>query len=133
MRRRPQSRRSGSETGRGRTARDSRPPGRRPRGRGCARWFVLNNEFHHEPCDLSGHPVAWTLIRRVNSHLDRIRLPQPRYLDQALGEHRLILKAIARGDPDAAEDAMRHHLRIVLTALPLLRVSYPDYFATETT
>ena len=99
-----------------------------------ARWFVLDEEFHRALCDLSGHPVAWTLIRRVSGHLDRIRrlsLPQPRYLDQMVGEHRLILKAIARGDPDAAEDAMRHHLRMVLTALPLLRSSYPDYFATD--
>src|ERR1700733_6459665 len=99
------------------------------------RWFVLDEEFHQALSDLSGHPVAWTLIRRVSGHLDRIRrlsLPQPRYLDQMLGEHRLILKAIARGDPEAAEDAMRHHLRMVLTALALLRISYPDYFATDT-
>jgi GntR family transcriptional regulator, rspAB operon transcriptional repressor len=100
-----------------------------------ARWFVLNDEFHRAICDLSGHPVAWTLICRISGHLDRIRrlsLPQPRYLDQMLGEHRLIVKAITRGDPDAAEDAMRHHLRMVLTALPILRENYPDYFATET-
>jgi DNA-binding GntR family transcriptional regulator len=48
-----------------------------------------------------------------------------------LGEHRLILKAVTRGDPDAAEDAMRHHLRMVLTALPLLRDSYPNYFTAD--
>jgi GntR family transcriptional regulator, rspAB operon transcriptional repressor len=99
-----------------------------------ARWFVLNDEFHRALSDLSDHPIAWTLICRVSGHLDRIRrlsLPQPRYLDQMLGEHRLILKTIARGDPDAAEDAMRHHLRMVLTALPLLRASYPDYFAID--
>jgi GntR family transcriptional regulator, rspAB operon transcriptional repressor len=99
-----------------------------------ARWFVLNDEFHRALSDLSGHPVAWTLICRVSGQLDRIRrlsLPQPRYLDQALGEHRLILKAVARGDPDAAEDAMRHHLSMLLTGLPLLRSSYPDYFATD--
>ena len=100
-----------------------------------ARWFVLNDEFHRALSDLSGHPVAWTLIRRVSGHLDRIRrlsLPQPRYLDQAHGEHRLILKAITRGDPDAAEDAMRHHLRMLLTGLPLLRTTYPNYFVTDT-
>jgi GntR family transcriptional regulator, rspAB operon transcriptional repressor len=104
-------------------------------GEDYARWFVLDEEFHRALSDLSGHPIAWTLIRRVSGHLDRIRrlsLPQPRYLDQMLAEHRLILKAIARGDPDAAEDAMRHHLRMVLTALPILRESCPDYFATET-
>ena len=99
------------------------------------RWYVLNDEFHRALSDLSGHPVAWTLICRVSGHLDRIRrlsLPQPRYLDQMLGEHRLILKAITRGDPDAAEDAMRHHLSMVLTALPILRANYPNYFATDT-
>jgi DNA-binding GntR family transcriptional regulator len=98
------------------------------------RWFVLDEEFHNALCDLSGHGVAWSLIRRVSGHLDRVRrlsLPQPRYLDQMLGEHHLILKAIARGDADAAEDAMRHHLRMVLTALPLLRQSHPDYFVSD--
>ncbi len=98
------------------------------------RWFVLNDEFHRAISDLSGHPIAWTLLCRVSGHLDRIRrlsLPQPRYLDQMLGEHRLIVKAITRGDPDAAEDAMRHHLSMVLTALPILRENHPDYFAAD--
>jgi DNA-binding GntR family transcriptional regulator len=101
-----------------------------------ARWFVLDAEFHSAVCDLSGHAVAWSLIRRISGQLDRVRrlsLPQPRYLDQMLGEHRLILKAIARGDGEAAEDAMRHHLRMVLTAVRVLHANHPDYFAADPT
>jgi len=95
-------------------------------------WFVLDEEFHCALCELSGHGIAWTLIRRISGHLDRIRrlsLPQPRYLEGMLAEHRLVLSAIRRGDPEGAEEALRHHLRMVLGAVPALREQFPDFFA----
>ena len=39
-----------------------------------------------------------------------------------------ILDALRRGDPDAAETAMRAHLRQMLTEVPQMAAAQPDYF-----
>jgi DNA-binding GntR family transcriptional regulator len=98
------------------------------------RWYVLDDEFHRALCELGGHPVAWSLVQRVNGHLNRVRrlsLPQPRYLQEMVAEHKLVVRAIARGDGEAAEDAMRHHLQMVISALPVVRAEHPDFFEDE--
>jgi DNA-binding GntR family transcriptional regulator len=95
------------------------------------RFAVLDDEFHAALCELAGRPVAWELAQRVKGHLNRVRrlsLPQPNYLDEMVAEHRLVLDALRRHDPDGAETALRHHLRMVLSALPAIREQHPDYF-----
>jgi GntR family transcriptional regulator, rspAB operon transcriptional repressor len=95
------------------------------------RFAVLDDEFHAALCELAGRPVAWEVAQRVKGHLNRVRrlsLPQPNYLDEMVAEHRLVLDALDRHDPDAAESALRHHLRMVLSALPAIRLEHPDYF-----
>ena len=42
-----------------------------------------------------------------------------------------VLEALALGDPDAAEATLRHHLRMVLSALPAIREQHPEYFEDE--
>ena len=72
--------------------------------------------------------MAWSVGQRAKGHLNRMRrlsLSQPRYLEEMVDEHRLVVDAIATGDPDAAEDTLRHHLRMVLSALPAIRRSTP--------
>jgi DNA-binding GntR family transcriptional regulator len=98
------------------------------------RFAVLDDEFHAALCELAGRPVAWEVAQRVKGHLNRVRrlsLPQPHYLDEMVAEHRLVLDALDRRDPDAAEETLRHHLRMVLSALPAIRVQHPDYFEEE--
>jgi DNA-binding GntR family transcriptional regulator len=98
------------------------------------RFLVLDEEFHAALMMLSGHGVAWSLAQRANGHLDRVRrlsLPQPRYLAEMVAEHELIVEALRRADPDAAELAMRHHLRMVLSALSAIRDEHPDYFQAD--
>jgi DNA-binding GntR family transcriptional regulator len=98
------------------------------------RFAVLDDEFHAALCELAGRPVAWELAQRVKGHLNRVRrlsLPHPNYLDEMVAEHRLVLDAMERHDPDAAETALRHHLRMVLSALPAIRLQHPDYFDDE--
>jgi DNA-binding GntR family transcriptional regulator len=95
------------------------------------RFYVLDGEFHGALCEMSGHGIAWALGQRANGHLNRVRrlsLPQPRYLGEMVAEHRLVVEAVRRSDPDAAEIALRHHLRMVLSALPAIREEHPDYF-----
>jgi len=94
-------------------------------------WYVLDDELHAALFALSGHGSAWTLAERAEAHLNRVRrlsLPQPRYVAEMVAEHRLVVRAVERGDADAAEEALRHHLRMVLSGLDALRDEHPDYF-----
>lgn len=97
-------------------------------------WFLLDDEFHHALCDLSGRPIAWQIGRRANGHLDRVRrlsLPVPSYLAEMVDEHRRVVDAVDLGDPDLAEAALRHHLRMVLSGVPRLRAEHPEMFADD--
>jgi DNA-binding GntR family transcriptional regulator len=49
---------------------------------------------------------------------------------EMVAEHRLVVDALARRDPDGAEAALRHHLGMVLSALDDIRREHPDYFAS---
>jgi DNA-binding GntR family transcriptional regulator len=94
-------------------------------------WYALDDELHAALCHLSGHDVAWSLAGRANGHLNRIRrlsLPQPNYLAEMVTEHHDVVEAVAAGDPESADRALRHHLRMVLSALGDLHDQYPDYF-----
>ena len=98
------------------------------------RFYVLDDELHHLLCDLSGHAIVWSLSNRAKGHLNRIRrlsLPEPGYLMEMISEHRAVVAAVAAHDPDEAEEALRHHLRMVLSTLPAIRTQHPDYFEEE--
>ena len=43
-----------------------------------------------------------------------------------VAEHREVVAAIAASDPDAAERALRHHLRMVLSYVPDIRAPTPS-------
>ncbi len=94
-------------------------------------FYVLDDDFHHALCDLSGHAAVWGLGQRVKPHLNRVRrlsLPAPSYLEQMVSDHEVVLAAIERNDPDVAESALRDHLRMVLREIPSLREQRPEYF-----
>ena len=38
---------------------------------------------------------------------------------------------VRRAAPDEAEVALRHHLRMVLSAVPSIRAQHPEYFEEE--
>ena len=50
------------------------------------------------------------------------------YALQAVAGTLTIVEAVARHDADAAETALRHHLRMVLSGLPAIRSDHPEYF-----
>jgi DNA-binding GntR family transcriptional regulator len=92
---------------------------------------ALDETLHRLLCEASGHDIAWSLARRANGHLDRIRrlsLPQPEYLGEMHADHREVVAAVAEGDADRAESALRHHLRMVLSQVPHIQAAHPDYF-----
>jgi len=92
---------------------------------------ALDDALHRLLAELSGHEIAWSLARRANGHLDRVRglsLPEPGYLGEMVAEHRELIAAIAASDADRAEAAMRHHLRMVLSSVPHIQAAHPEYF-----
>ena len=98
------------------------------------RFAVLDDEFHAAICELSGHGFTWEVAQRAKGHLSRVRrlsLPQPDYLGEMLAEHQIVLAALRRHEPDEAEAALRHHLRMVLSAVPRIRAAHPEYFEDE--
>jgi DNA-binding GntR family transcriptional regulator len=95
------------------------------------RFLALDDELHCALCELSGHGIAWAIAQRANSHLNRVRrlsVPQPQYLAEMVAEHGAVVDAVAAADPEAAEAALRHHLRMVLSGLAAIRGEHPDYF-----
>jgi DNA-binding GntR family transcriptional regulator len=99
-----------------------------------AAFFVLDDELHSSLCELSGRPIAWTIVARANGHLNRVRrlsLAEPSYIAEMIKEHKGVVDAVGRGEPDAAEDALRHHLRMVLSDLPNIRNAHPEYFEDD--
>jgi DNA-binding GntR family transcriptional regulator len=94
-------------------------------------WYLLDDSYHRTLCDLSGHPAVWVVSERAKSHLNRLRrisLTVPDYVPSMIVEHREVADAVERHDPDAAEAALRHHLRMVLREVPRIREQHPDYF-----
>jgi DNA-binding GntR family transcriptional regulator len=97
-------------------------------------FFELDDELHYTLCELSGRPIAWTIVARANGHLNRVRrlsLAEPSYIAEMIEEHKAVVDAVGRGEPDAAEDALRHHLRMVLSDLPNIRTNHPEYFEDD--
>lgn len=95
---------------------------------------LLDEALHRTICEQSGHKIAWSVSRRANGHLDRIRrlsLPDSGYMAAMLGEHRTMIGAIADGDPAQAERELRQHLRTVLSSLDQIRSAHPEYFEQE--
>jgi DNA-binding GntR family transcriptional regulator len=98
------------------------------------RFFALDDEFHSTLCELSGRGIAWDIVARANGHLNRVRrlsLAHPSYLAEMVAEHKDVLDAVRRGEPDAAEEALRHHLRMVLSDLPAIQREHPEYFEED--
>lgn len=96
-----------------------------------ARFYVFDDELHRSLCDLSGHGIAWSLSQRASGHLNRIRrlsMTLPAYIDEMIEEHLLVIDAVRRREPEEAEQALRRHLQMVVSALPDIERTHPEYF-----
>jgi DNA-binding GntR family transcriptional regulator len=83
-----------------------------------------NAALHARILALSGHRTAGRLVASLNSQLVRFQyrtILVPGRAERSYAEHSAIVDAIAAGDPDAAEAAMRAHLERVADALSAAR------------
>ncbi|GAB4110369.1 MAG: GntR family transcriptional regulator [Roseiflexaceae bacterium] len=80
----------------------------------------LNSQFHDQLLKMARHQTTERLLERLRPHHVRYEyrtILMPGRAPHSLEEHRQILTALTNHDPDAAEQAMRTHLRHVVEAL----------------
>lgn len=88
--------------------------------------------FHRLMYEAAGVPELFELVRRRSGHVDRLRLlhlPSAGKERQILRDHRRIVEAIAGGDGQEAQAAVREHLSGTLAQIDTIRRSHPDYLS----
>jgi DNA-binding GntR family transcriptional regulator len=99
---------------------------------GDTRGFTLLDEsFHRAIADIIECDYAARVVESARAQTDRVRflsLPGATPVDKLMDQHQAIVDALANRDADAAEAAMRQHLREILAALPNLARQHPDLF-----
>lgn len=79
-----------------------------------------NAVLHRRLLEISGHTTAARLIATLKYQLVRFQyrtIMLPGRSERSFGEHKAIVDAVAAGDPDGAQTAMRTHLSHVAEAL----------------
>jgi len=95
------------------------------------RFYKSDEALHRHIASHAGFPGIWTDIMDAKLHMDRFRyltFPRIDNMSIVLAQHRAIVDAIEAGDRAAAEEAMRSHLRRVLSVVHVARERFPDYF-----
>jgi|SRR5919201_455014 DNA-binding GntR family transcriptional regulator len=80
----------------------------------------FNAALHSRILEISRHATVARLVESLNSQLVRFQyrtILVPGRAERSFAEHTAVVDAIASGDPDAAEGAMRLHLSHVTEAL----------------
>lgn len=77
----------------------------------------LNREFHATLYSAADSPTLTRLIQQLGIDADRMRAHFAAPRDTSHAEHRAILDACLARDPQAAGDAMRHHILAAFEAL----------------
>ncbi|WP_274426297.1 GntR family transcriptional regulator [Chelativorans sp. YIM 93263] len=96
------------------------------------RFLALDERFHRTLAEAAGKSYAWKVIEEVKSQMDRVRYLSALHFPkrELVLQHTEIANAIIRRDADAAARAMRMHLRKILTDLPTIAETRPDFFET---
>lgn len=100
-----------------------------------AEFMRLDEAFHRLLAELAGVPDVSDYLESLNLQMNRVRNLSARQFapDKLIEQHSAIVSEIKHGDPDAAEQALRTHLREIQNDLPLIIAANPDYFEdTET-
>ncbi len=92
---------------------------------------TLDRLFHLSLFEAAGVRALWHLISDRSGHIDRLRrlnLPDPGKIAEVIRHHEAILAAIASGDREAVDEAVRTHLSGTLAAVQKIMDQYPQYF-----
>ena len=95
-------------------------------------FYALDGEMHELILSFTGFRKLGQVADTAWVHVNRARqlvLPMPGRVAETLQEHREILAALEARDAQAAQGAMRRHLRRLVTFLEPLERSHPELFA----
>lgn len=89
-----------------------------------------DDRFHRAMALAADQGAVWQDLERLKAQMNRLRHLSMRVFDrsQTIAQHRAVLTALQAGDAEGAEDAIRTHLRQMLTELPQMAAAHPDYF-----
>lgn len=99
-----------------------------------AAFLALDEAFHCTIAQTIDCGAAWDAIQDIKAQMDRVRylsLPDDSPLDHLIKQHAKILAALRAHDPDAAEAAMRSHLREILVTFGPIAARNPAWFEAD--
>jgi DNA-binding GntR family transcriptional regulator len=84
-----------------------------------AAFLKLDELFHRTLAAAAGKVYAWSVIESVKAQMDRVRFlsVDDMHVGKLIEQHERIVDGIAAGDKAVAEQAIRLHLREILTSL----------------
>ncbi|WP_114944085.1 GntR family transcriptional regulator [Microvirga calopogonii] len=91
---------------------------------------AADQAFHQHLYEAARMSDLWILVRSRSGHIDRLRrlhLPTPGKAQDIVQHHRLVVRAIAEGKADEAQEHLRHHLSGTLAHVEEIRAKYPGY------
>jgi DNA-binding GntR family transcriptional regulator len=94
-------------------------------------FFAADEALHRALLVLAGHEAAWHVLDAAKVNLDRIRHLAAREMfkrQSILQEHARIVAAVAAGDADEAEAAMRAHVRGIFASSAMMVRAHPEFF-----
>ncbi|MDR2372649.1 MAG: GntR family transcriptional regulator [Bifidobacteriaceae bacterium] len=98
-------------------------------------FMALDEVFHRDLLDLSGHANVWTTVEAAKAQLDRARRLglslEPDPLARFAAEHRAIFDAVMAPDRARARRLLRAHLRAVFNDIEQVRAVSPELFAGD--
>lgn len=96
-----------------------------------AGFYALDAEMHGIILSFTGFKKLSQVADTAWVHVNRARqliLPVPGRVAETLDEHKAIVSALEAHDAEAARQAMRTHLRRLVTFLEPLETEHPDFF-----
>ncbi|CAN1493488.1 GntR Transcriptional regulators [Rhabdaerophilaceae bacterium] len=94
----------------------------------------LDEAFHRAIADSVDCDYAVRVVEAARAQTDRVRhlsLPEASPFLVLIEQHRDLVAALRARDAVAAEDAMRRHVREILSALPRLAAAHPAFFEDQ--
>lgn len=97
-------------------------------------FYQADEDFHALLMAFTGFPGVFSVASKVSLQLKRARmllLPEEGRPAEAVKEHQAIVEAIRSGDAWQAQEAMKFHLRQLITRLEPLESQHPEYFRSR--
>lgn len=95
-------------------------------------FHALDDLFHREICERSGHGFAWDIIRENKAHMDRVRFLSLSFASQdAYGDHLKVMVALRDRDAARAMAAMHAHLSRIKVQIRRIRAEHEAFFEGE--